>query len=153
MEELLLAVRERCDEHDVSPVFWVSARYLPCLVSGSQAHPFPAGEEAIVDLPSFDPRRQSPATCARATKGKREGLRFEVVVPGDFTPLLPELKGGSPTAGCTASRAGRRAFSVGSFDPAYLTLSPMALVARRGGADRPRFANLWTSDNKASPSI
>ena len=40
---------------------------------------------------------------------------------------------------------------MGSFDPAYLTLNPMALVRREGQIVG--FANLWTSDNKESLSI
>lgn len=50
------------------------------------------------------------------------------------------------------SKQGReKGFSVGSFDPAYLTLNPMALVRREGQIVG--FANLWTSDNKESLSI
>ena len=40
---------------------------------------------------------------------------------------------------------------MGSFEPAYLTLNPMALVRREGQIVG--FANLWTSDNKESLSI
>ena len=66
VEELLWQFRERCDEHDVSPVFYqVSARYLPVYLDLGLI-PFKLGEEAIVDLPGFDlgkpPRPVSVAT-------------------------------------------------------------------------------------------
>ena len=67
VEELLWQFRERCDEHDVSPVFYqVSARYLPVYLDLGLI-PFKLGEEAIVDLPSFDPPAVACATCARVT--------------------------------------------------------------------------------------
>ena len=85
-----------------------------------------------MDLPSFDLAGSRLRNLPRVTpRGKREGLRFEVVAPGEIAPCCP-VEGGSPTAGCTANRAGRGGFSVGGFDPAYLTLNPMALVRREG---------------------
>lgn len=151
VEELLWQFRERCDEHDVSPVFYqVSARYLPVYLDLGLI-PFKLGEEAIVDLPSFELAGSRLRNLRQShAKGKREGLRFEVVAPGEIAPLLPELKGISDS--WLHSKQGReKGFSVGSFDPAYLTLNPMALVRREGQIVG--FANLWTSDNKESLSI
>ena len=151
VEELLWQFRELCDQHDASPVFYqVSARYLPFYLELGLI-PFKLGEEAIVDLHGFDLAGSRLRNLRQShAKGKREGLRFEVVAASEIAALLPELKGISDS--WLHSKQGReKGFSVGSFDPAYLTLNPMALVRREGQIVG--FANLWTSDNKESLSI
>ncbi|MBV7413095.1 bifunctional lysylphosphatidylglycerol flippase/synthetase MprF [Aeromonas sp. sif2433] len=151
IEELLWQFRELCDEHDVNPVFYqVSARYLPLYLDLGLI-PFKLGEEAIVELREFDLAgsrlhnlRQSHA------KGKREGLSFEVVDADRVVALLPNLSAISD-AWLQGKQGKEKGFSVGSFEPGYLALSPAALV--RQGGDLVGFANLWVSDDKESLSI
>ncbi len=63
-----------------APVFYqVSARYLPVYLDLGLI-PFKLGEEAIVDLHGFDPAGSRLRNLRQShAKGKREGLRFEVV--------------------------------------------------------------------------
>lgn len=151
IEELLWQFRELCDQHDASPVFYqVSARYLPLYLELGLI-PFKLGEEAIVDLAAFELAGSRLRNLRQShAKGKREGLSFEVVAPECVPALLPRLKEVSDT--WLQSKQGKeKGFSVGSFEPAYLSLSPAALVRQEGQIVG--FANLWVSDNKESLSI
>lgn len=151
IEELLWQFRELCDEHDVNPVFYqVSARYLPFYLDLGLI-PFKLGEEAIVDLRTFDLAGSRLRNLRQShAKGKREGLSFEVVAASQVVALLPELKAISDT--WLQSKQGReKGFSVGSFEPDYLSQGPAALV--RHGGQVVGFANLWVSDNRESLSI
>lgn len=151
IEELLWQFRERCDEHDANPVFYqVSARYLPLYLELGLI-PFKLGEEAMVDLATFDLAGSRLRNLRQShAKGKREGLTFEVVEAGAVAPLLPRLQSVSDT--WLQSKMGKeKGFSVGRFEPDYLTLSPAALVWHEGQIVG--FANLWVSDNKEMLSI
>lgn len=151
IEELLWQFRELCDEHDVNPVFYqVSARYLPFYLDLGLI-PFKLGEEAIVDLRTFDLAGSRLRNLRQShAKGKREGLSFEVVAASQVVALLPELKAISDT--WLQSKQGReKGFSVGSFEPDYLSQGPAALVRHDGHVVG--FANLWVSDNRESLSI
>lgn len=151
IEELLWQFRELCDEHDVNPVFYqVSARYLPFYLDLGLI-PFKLGEEAIVDLRTFDLAGSRLRNLRQShAKGKREGLSFEVVEARQVVALLPELKAISDT--WLQSKQGReKGFSVGSFEPDYLSQGPAALVRHDGQVVG--FANLWVSDNRESLSI
>lgn len=151
IEELLWQFRELCDQHDASPVFYqVSARYLPLYLELGLI-PFKLGEEAIVDLAAFELAGSRLRNLRQShAKGKREGLSFEVVAPEYVPALLTRLKEVSDT--WLQSKQGKeKGFSVGSFEPAYLSLSPAALVRHEGQIVG--FANLWVSDNKESLSI
>ncbi|QJT19567.1 bifunctional lysylphosphatidylglycerol flippase/synthetase MprF [Aeromonas sp. 1805] len=151
IEELLWQFRELCDQHDASPVFYqVSARYLPLYLELGLI-PFKLGEEAIVDLAAFELAGSRLRNLRQShAKGKREGLSFEVVAPECVPALLPRLKEVSDT--WLQSKQGKeKGFSVGSFEPTYLSLSPAALVRHEGQIVG--FANLWVSDNKESLSI
>lgn len=151
VEELLWQFRERCDEHDANPVFYqVSARYLPLYLDLGLI-PFKLGEEAMVDLATFDLAGSRLRNLRQShTKGKREGLTFEVVDATAVAPLLPRLHAVSD-AWMQSKMGKEKGFSVGRFDPDYLTLSPVALVWHEGQIVG--FANLWVSDNKESLSI
>ncbi|MCX7129139.1 bifunctional lysylphosphatidylglycerol flippase/synthetase MprF [Aeromonas sp.] len=151
MEELLWQFRERCDEHDANPVFYqVSARYLPLYLELGLI-PFKLGEEAMVDLTRFDLAGSRLRNLRQShTKGKREGLTFEVVEASAVAALLPRLQTVSDS--WMQSKMGKeKGFSVGRFELDYLTLSPAALVRHEGQIVG--FANLWVSDNKEILSI
>ncbi|ELM3617314.1 bifunctional lysylphosphatidylglycerol flippase/synthetase MprF [Aeromonas sobria] len=151
IEELLWQFRERCDEHDANPVFYqVSARYFPLYLELGLI-PFKLGEEAMVDLASFELAGSRLRNLRQSyTKGKREGLTFEVVEASAVAPLLPRLQAVSD-AWMQSKMGKEKGFSVGRFEPDYLTLSPAALVRHEGQIVG--FANLWVSDNKETLSI
>lgn len=109
IEELLWQFRERCDEHDANPVFYqVSARYLPLYLELGLI-PFKLGEEAMVDLTTFDLAGSRLRNLRQShAKGKREGLTFEVVEASAVAPCCPDCRP-SPIPGCRARWARRRA--------------------------------------------
>ncbi len=105
----------------------------------------------MVDLATFDLAGSRLRNLRQShAKGKREGLTFEVVEASAVAPLLPRLQTVSDT--WLQSKMGKeKGFSVGRFEPDYLTLSPAALVWHEGQIVG--FANLWVSDNKETLSI
>ncbi|WP_406735939.1 phosphatidylglycerol lysyltransferase domain-containing protein [Thioclava sp. GXIMD4215] len=93
------------------------------------AHKF--GEEAVVDLRNFSldgpERKKIRAAYARA---QRDQMSFELVDGPHDLALLTELKIISDI--WLRSKIGEeKGFSVGSFDPAYLDRTPIALAHRR----------------------
>ncbi|WP_236045216.1 MULTISPECIES: bifunctional lysylphosphatidylglycerol flippase/synthetase MprF [Pseudooceanicola] len=109
------------------------------------------GEEAVVKLPGFSlegsHRKRLRTTYNRA---KRDGLSFEVVTPPHAPELLTRLREISDA--WLASKAGaEKGFSVGSFDPAYLNRTPIALIRHD---DRIiAFANIWQTEAKARATL
>ncbi|MFB2862488.1 bifunctional lysylphosphatidylglycerol flippase/synthetase MprF [Aeromonas sp. MdU4] len=151
IEELLWEFRELCDEHDANPVFYqVSTRYFPLYLELGLI-PFKLGEEAIVDLPEMELAGSRLRNLRQShSKGKREGLTFEVVEGARVALLLPRLKEVSDI--WLQNKQGKeKGFSVGRFDPDYLMVSPVALVWHEDQIAG--FANLWVSDNKQALSI
>ena len=80
---------------------------------------------------------------------ERAGTTFEIVPPEQVASLMPELEAVSDDW-LAAKRTREKGFSLGFFDPMYLTNFPIA-VARRGGVVV-AFANIWTSEAKYSAS-
>ncbi|MGY3911172.1 bifunctional lysylphosphatidylglycerol flippase/synthetase MprF [Aeromonas piscicola] len=151
IEELLWEFRELCDEHDANPVLYqVSTRYFPLYLELGLI-PFKLGEEAIVDLPALDMASSRMRNLRQShTKGKREGLSFEVVEGARVALLLPRLEEVSDI--WLQNKQGKeKGFSVGRFDRDYLMVNPVALVWHEGQIAG--FANLWVSDNKQALSI
>jgi phosphatidylglycerol lysyltransferase len=104
------------------------------------------GETALLDLAEFtlEGRKRAPLRHAR-NKAEREGLCFEILPPGRFAELAGELKAISDD--WLQRRQGpEKQFSLGRFDPAYLSHFPLALIRRRGRVIA--FANLWPSAAK-----
>ena len=109
------------------------------------------GEEARVPLAGFS--LDGPA--AKGLRGshrraEREGASF-AVVPADAVPaLIPALRRVSDEWLAGKGRT-EKAFSVGRFDPAYLTLGPVAVV--RGPEGILAFANLWATADRNEVSV
>ncbi|WP_330646848.1 bifunctional lysylphosphatidylglycerol flippase/synthetase MprF (plasmid) [Thioclava litoralis] len=133
------------------PVFYsVSAGSATTWIDmGMVAHKF--GEEAVVDLRSFSldgpERKKIRAAYARA---QRDQMSFELVDGPHDPALLAELKIISDI--WLRSKIGEeKGFSVGSFDPAYLDRTPIALVRHEGRIVA--FANLWVTERKQRAAI
>ncbi len=127
---LIWKFRDLCDQHSLRPVFYqVRAANLPYYMDiGMTA--VKLGEEALVDLPSFD-LGGSSAKDLRYTwnRGRRDGLTFEIYQPGEAPP--DELRRVSDD--WLAGRHGReRGFSLGRFSPDYLRYFRIAAVRREG---------------------
>ncbi len=109
------------------------------------------GEEARVRLQDFNLDGKSKKVLRNTVnKLSREGLRFQIVQADAVAPLLPRLKDISD-AWLGDKNVREKRFSMGSFDPAYLSRLPMALVWQD---DRiVAFANLLLNDTRDEASV
>lgn len=102
-------------------------------------------------LPEFSLKGGKRANLrAGVNRAEREGLSFEVIPADAVAPLLPELQAISDD--WLQQQQGReKGFSVGRFDPAYLSQLPVALVRQQGRLVA--FANLQVTACKEEASI
>lgn len=138
--ELIWEFRDLCDRHHTRPVFYqVRAQNLPYYMDiGLTA--LKLGEEARVDLRRFDLESTSKGMKElRYTwkRGQRDGLTLEWYAPGQAP--LEELRCIS-NAWLSGKNVREKGFSLGRFDPAYLSYFNIAVVRQAGRAIA--FANL-----------
>jgi phosphatidylglycerol lysyltransferase len=109
------------------------------------------GEEARVRLSALNLDGKSNRGLRNTVnKLTRDGLRLEIVAAANVTPLLPELKKISD-AWLQDKHVREKRFSLGAFDPVYLSRLPMAVVWR---GDQPvAFANLFLSATRHEASL
>jgi phosphatidylglycerol lysyltransferase len=111
----------------------------------------PLGEEARVDLRGFTldapAHRDLRQACAKLA---RLGLRFEIVGQDGVAALLPTLDAIS-RAWLERKATSEKGFSNASFDAAYLSRFPAAIV--RHGDDVMAFANLWLGAGREELSV
>jgi phosphatidylglycerol lysyltransferase len=144
--ELIWRFREMCDRAGGRPAFYqVTADMLPYYLDVGLT-PIKVGEEARVDLAHFSldqPGRKDLRYSAR--RAEKEGLVFSVVPKSEVgPPLLRELKTIS-NAWLDTRNTSEKRFSVGAFDPDYLSEFDIAVVRVNGRATA--FANIWKSSN------
>lgn len=104
------------------------------------------GENAVIDLRAFSlgGSRRQPLRAARRKLAEREGATFEV----DAAPSAQSLEALQPVsdAWLGAQKGGEKNFSLGRFDPGFMTRGPVATVRLKG---RPiAFATLWVTHDK-----
>jgi phosphatidylglycerol lysyltransferase len=111
----------------------------------------PLGEEARVDLRGFaldaPAHRDLRQACAKLG---RLGLRFEIVARDGVAALLPTLDAIS-RAWLERKATSEKGFSNASFDAAYLSRFPAAIV--RHGDEVIAFANLWLGAGREELSV
>lgn len=106
------------------------------------------GENAIIDLKDFSlaGSARQKLRSARRRFVEREGAVFEVVEPPHAPALWATLRPVSD-AWLTSHGGREKAFSLGAFDPAYLSRHAIAIARLRGRIVA--FANVWlTADRK-----
>jgi len=145
--ELIWRFREMCDRVGGRPAFYqVSADMLPFYLDVGLT-PIKVGEEARVDLGEFSldqPGRKDLRYSVR--RAERDGLTFEVVPRGQAALLMDELKPISDAWLQTRNTSEKR-FSVGAFDPAYLSEFDIAVIRVNGRVTA--FTNIWmTADGR-----
>ncbi|MGA9658011.1 MAG: phosphatidylglycerol lysyltransferase domain-containing protein [Asticcacaulis sp.] len=126
--------------------YQVGPHMLP-LVLDLGLWPYKVGEEAVVDVQTFDLAGKK-GYGFRQTLKRFEGLdaRFEVIAPEDLGPHMGRLKQVSDSWLKTKS-AREKSYSLGSFKPDYMCLMPVAVVWLNGHIMA--FANLWPTQTKA----
>lgn len=109
------------------------------------------GEEAFVELGEFSLEGAHMRTVRQAERrAGREGATFELVPARDVPTLMPELREVSDEW-LNAKGHKEKGFSLGRFDPAYLSLFDFAVVRKDGRIVA--FANLWTTPDKGEISV
>lgn len=127
------------------PVFYqVSPEFLPAAVD-ARLKPYKLGEQAAVDLKRFDLKGGAWLKLRRSiNRAERDGLEFSLLQPCDVPAVLDELFSVS-RQWLAAHNAGEKGFSLGTFQPAYVAASPVAVVRIEGRIVA--FANILTADN------
>jgi phosphatidylglycerol lysyltransferase len=143
LPELIWRFREMCDRVGGRPAFYqVSADTLPFYLDVGLT-PIKVGEEARVSLTDFSldqPGRKDLRYSVR--RAEREGLTFDVVPRAEVPALVEELRPISDAWLETRNTSEKR-FSVGAFDPAYLSEFDVAVVRVNGKVTA--FANIWVA--------
>lgn len=147
----LAAFRDEAEKLGLRPVVYgAPPELLPDLIDlGFRVEKI--GENAVVELRAFSlsgSRRQSLRT-ARRKLAEREGATFQVEDP----PTEAHLEALRPLsdAWLAMHKGGEKAFSLGRFDPVFMTRGPLAVVRLRERAIA--FATLWTTPDRAWATI
>jgi phosphatidylglycerol lysyltransferase len=143
--------RELCDANDARAVFYqVAASDLPlCLDLGLTL--VKLGEEAHVPLVNFslEGKKNKDLRLSR-NRAQREGLTFEILLPGQVAAHLGELRAVSD-AWLAAHKASEKGFSLGFFSDAYLVQTRCAVV--RHERRIVGFANILESGDRKELSV
>lgn len=150
-EELVWKFREEADRHGARIAFYqVSANTLPLYLDLGLSL-IKLGEEARVDLGDFSLEGRKRGKLRQAyNKYLREGCSFEIVPREQVPALIPRLKEISDSW-LSDKNTREKSFSLGFFDPAYLTRGAVAVVKLE--EQIVAFANLWELDNREELSI
>lgn len=150
-DDLLWRFRELVDRRGGKPVFYeVNAANLPRYLDLGLSL-LKLGEEALIDLQAFSLEGGARANLRQSShKAERQGLAFAVVPAGGVGALIPELREISDEW-LAAKGAVEKQFSVGHFDPAYLSGFDLAVIRQAGKIVA--FANLWQSAGKRELSV
>lgn len=129
--EALEAFRSFSERYGLIPVFYQAPESLLPDLHDLGFSFFKLGEEAFATLTdlSFDSSHFKGLRNVR-NRMERDGYSFEVVSAGDSASILPELRHISDV--WLAGRQEKQ-FSLGFFDPDYLSLAPLALLRAPDG--------------------
>ena len=125
-----------------------SALVPTCADLGLRCYKF--GEDALVPLAAFSlSGRANKSRRSTVTRAEREGSSFEIVPREHLSEIFPALREVSDA--WLAKKGREKAFSLGRFDLAYLSRSPVAIVRREGQIIA--FANLLPAPPELSVDL
>lgn len=125
-----------------------SALVPTCADLGLRCYKF--GEDALVPLAAFSlSGRANKSRRSTVTRAEREGSSFEIVPREHLSEIFPALREVSDA--WLAKKGREKAFSLGRFDLAYLSRSPVAIVRREGQIIA--FANLLLAPPELSVDL
>jgi phosphatidylglycerol lysyltransferase len=150
-EALIWAFRELVDRHNGRPVFYqVSDRSLPLYIDQGLSLS-KLGEDGRVPLENFSLEGSRRADLRQAVKrAAKHGATFAVLPRAEVPGIVPDLQRVSDSWLADKSTA-EKAFSLGSFSPAYIENFDCAVIRTSEGIVA--FANLWTAPASAELSI
>ena len=130
--DLLWAFAELADSYGGSAVFYSIGESLLGDIATMGFAVRKVGETALVDAARFTTEGKGKQNLRTAVnRAEREGASFEVLPPGSASGLADELRPVSD-AWLAMHQGEEKAFSLGRFDPAYLDLTPLAVVREEG---------------------
>lgn len=145
--DLLWRFAEAADRAGASPVFYAVPAESVARFADAGFVARKIGETAVVDLAAFSTAGKAMQHL-RTTRSRydREGVGFAVLPPRAAGAGMDELRRVSD-AWLAAHHGREKGFSLGRFDPDYLSRFPIAVARREGGVLA--FANLWpTADRR-----
>jgi len=137
--ELLWSFAEQADSYGAAAVFYSVGEDLLADLATMGMAMRKVGETAVVPVAAFSLEGKSKQNLRTAvSRAEREGAAFEILPPGSASALAAELKSVSD-AWLDHHNGSEKTFSLGRFDPAYLDLTPLAVVRQNGmeSPDRP----------------
>ncbi|WP_026601877.1 bifunctional lysylphosphatidylglycerol flippase/synthetase MprF [Methylomonas sp. 11b] len=152
IEDLLWEFHEQANLHGAKAVFYqVGPSLLPYYLDLGMSL-FKLGEEARVDLTTFNlqGKQRDSQRSARNKFGKMD-YRFEILTGDEVTAALPILKHIS-AAWLTHKNTREKGFSLGFFAESYIRLTNVAVIKDPSGQIQ-AFANLWQTHNRQELSI
>ncbi|MCM2476574.1 bifunctional lysylphosphatidylglycerol flippase/synthetase MprF [Rhizobium sp. CG5] len=134
-----LARRQGC-----RPVFYqVSQDFLPHAVDLG-LHSLKLGEQAVVDLTTFDTRGGDWVKLRRSiNRAERDGLQFAMLSPAEVLAAMDDLENVS-NAWLAQHNAAEKGFSLGTFKRDYVASGPVAVIRLDGRIVA--FASILTAD-------
>ena len=149
--ELVWRFVELVDAHGERPAFYqVPASSLP-LYLDARLKLLKVGEEARLPLAGFSLGGSSRAGLRYALKrGGRDGLEFEMILPGNLDTVIDELRDIS-NAWLARQPVGEKAFSVAAFTRDFVVAQPVALL--RQHRQPIAFATVMTTDTKEEVTV
>lgn len=149
--DLLWKLREKADAAQGRILLYqIGARCLPYAIDlGLSIVKY--GEEARVELDEFTlagPQAKSLRHAER--RALADGAEFAIIPAAEVPAHIAELKAVSDDW-LAAKKQREKAFSLGSFDPAYIERFPCAVV--RIGGRIIAFANILATENRAEMSV
>jgi phosphatidylglycerol lysyltransferase len=155
--ELVWELRRQSDRVGSRLCFYqVSDAFLP-LALELGLRPVKYGEEGIIDPATFTlAGARMKGLRNSVARARRDGLSLQVLAVNEVAAHLPVVQ--AISAAWLRRHGGReKRFSLGAFDPAYLTCCGMALVQGPGHDGKPgagiAFANIWRSGDGAELSV
>ncbi|MBV8157057.1 MAG: bifunctional lysylphosphatidylglycerol flippase/synthetase MprF, partial [Dyella sp.] len=149
--ELVWSFRDLCERSGGWPLFYQVRPEDLDLYLEVGMNLIKIGEEARVSLAEFNLDGKSKKVLRNTVnKLTREGMRMEIVPASAVASLLPRLKAISD-AWMRDKGVREKGFSLGTFDPAYLERTSMALVWQN--EEIVAFANLFLTESKEEASL
>jgi phosphatidylglycerol lysyltransferase len=150
-QELVWSFREQSDRHGGWTVFYQATPIALPLYVDLGLTLLKLGEEARVRLDDFNLEGSKRAELRTARRrAEKEGAQFDVLSAPVSAEVMAELTAIS-NEWLAAKAASEKRFSVGYFDPAYLSNFPIAVV--RKDARIVAFTNLWFSGTREEVSV
>jgi len=151
VSELVRLFLERCDDFGGMPVFYeVQKGCLHHYADFGLAF-VKLGEEARVDLARFTLDGTRGARFRQVVKRlEKDSATFRVVPPDSVPALMDQLRAVSDDW-LEEKAGGEKGFSLGFFDPDYVSRFPAAVVEREGRVVA--FANVWPGEKRFEVSV